>query len=322
MRCGVGLPPEAHLNRHPFPFVRRSILCTTSLLFVLLAFAGTAYAQPESASASTATAAPAQEPSDPNPGALSLSGGFDFQSTYMFRGIRQHSTGVAAWPWADLGIAAYSGNGGLKSVNLNVGSWNSQHTGDTGNDGPSGKLWYESDFYATLGFGFGGGVSLATTYTAYTSPNNSFTSVKEIMVKMALDDSAYLGRGAVKPYVAIARELDTAEGIGQADGGLNAGTYFEVGIAPGFAGSKASIAVPVKLGLSLGDYYEVAGVDNRFGFVSVGGIVTVPLGSTTKYGSWNVHGGAEFQRLGDNTLVLNGGKRSRVMGSIGVGFSY
>ena len=40
----------------------------------------------------------------------------DFQSTYMFRGIRQHSTGVAAWPWADLGIAAYAGDGAVKSV--------------------------------------------------------------------------------------------------------------------------------------------------------------------------------------------------------------
>jgi hypothetical protein len=308
------------LNRHSFPFVRRSILCTTALLIVLFVFADTTLAQP--ADSASTTAAAVQEPTDPNPGALSLSGGFDFQSTYMFRGIRQHSTGVAAWPWADLAIAAYAGEGTLKSVNLNVGSWNSQHTGDTGNDGPSGKLWYESDFYATLGFGFGGGVSLATTYTAYTSPNNSFTSVKEIMVKMALDDSAYLGKGAIKPYVALARELDAAEGVGQADGGLKAGTYFEAGIAPGLSFSKASIAVPVKVGLSLSDYYEVAGVDNRFGFLSVAGIVTVPLGSTTKYGSWNLHGGAEFQKVGDNTAILNGGKRSRVMGSIGVGFSY
>ena len=80
----------------------------------------------------------------------------------MFRGIRQNSTGIAAWPWVDLGFAAYSGDGAVKSVGINVGSWNSQHTGDTGSDGPSQKFWYESDFYATLGIGFGGGVSLAT----------------------------------------------------------------------------------------------------------------------------------------------------------------
>jgi len=49
-----------------------------------------------------------QAPTDPNPGALSLSGGIDFLNQYMFRGIRQNSTGFATWPWADLGVAAYS----------------------------------------------------------------------------------------------------------------------------------------------------------------------------------------------------------------------
>ena len=57
----------------------------------------------------------------------------------------------------------------------------------------------ESDFYAVLGLGFGGGTSFSTTYTAYTSPNSGFTTVKEVMFKLALDDR-YLGKGAVKPY--------------------------------------------------------------------------------------------------------------------------
>lgn len=259
---------------------------------------------------------------DPNPGALSLTGGIDFLNRYMFRGIRQHSTGLAAWPWADLAVAAYSGESGLKSVGVNVGSWNSQHTGDTGMHGPSAKLWYESDFYASLGLGFGGGVSLGTTYTAYTSPNNSFSSVKELMVKLALDDSARLGKAAIKPYALVAQELDTAPGSGQADGGEKAGTYFEVGIAPGLTGSRASVAVPVKAGFSLGNYYELAGVDHRFGFLSVAGVVTVPIGSTTRFGGWNVHGGVELQKLGDATAAFNGGDRSRLIGSIGIGFSY
>ena len=103
---------------------------------------------------------------DPNPGALTITGSIDFLNQYMFRGIRQNSTGFATWPAVDLGFAAYSGDGGLKSVGINLGTWNSLHSGDTGHDGPSGKMWYESDFYATLAFGFGGGHSLSTTYTA------------------------------------------------------------------------------------------------------------------------------------------------------------
>jgi len=33
---------------------------------------------------------------------------------------------------ADLGIALFSGNGGLKSVGVNVGTWTSLNTGDAG----------------------------------------------------------------------------------------------------------------------------------------------------------------------------------------------
>jgi hypothetical protein len=277
------------------------------------------------------TSAPAfaQEAKDPNPGAITLTGSIDFLNQYMFRGIRQNASGIASWPAVDLGIAAYSGDGGLKSVGINFGTWNSLHTGDTGSDSEEsglgcacGKLWYESDFYASLGFGFGGGTSFTTTYTAYTSPNNGFSTVKEIMFKLAVDDSGKLGKAAVKPYIAIAREFDTAPGLGQADGGDNAGTYLEIGFAPGYAASKASIAFPIKIGLSAGDYYELAGEDNKFGFFSIAGIVTVPLGGTTSYGAWNIHGGVEYQKLGTTTEFFNGGESNQVIGSFGIGFSY
>jgi hypothetical protein len=88
------------------------------------------------AAAQTA-AAPAP---DPNPGNMTLTGSFDVVSTYMFRGIRQNGTGIAMWPAVDLGIAAYSGMGGLKSVGINVGTWNSLHTGDTGADSQASLL--------------------------------------------------------------------------------------------------------------------------------------------------------------------------------------
>jgi hypothetical protein len=269
-----------------------------------------------------ATPASAQNPPDPNPGNLTFTGSFDFLNTYMFRGIRQDDTKVIMWPAADLGMAVFSGDGGLKSVGFNVGSWNSLHTGSAGSDGPSGKLWYEGDFYATVGLGFGGGVSLGTTYTAYTSPNNMFSTVKEIALKLGVDDTAFLGRAALKPYALLAFEMDTAPGLGQADAGDNAGKYLELGIAPGYSLTSASLTFPVKVGLSAGDYYELAGVDNKFGYFSVAGLVTVPLGGTTSFGTWNVHGGVEFQALGDTTKAINGGEDTKVIGSFGIGLSY
>jgi hypothetical protein len=261
--------------------------------------------------------AQAAAPIDPNPGNLTLTGGIDFLNAYLFRGIPQDDTGVVMWPYGDLGIALHSGDGVFKSVGVNVGLWNSLHTGDAGVNGPSGKLWYESDFYATFGLGFGKGTSLGVTYTAYTSPNASFNTVREVSFRFALDDSGPLGRMASRPYVLVARELD-----GQADGGAEEGTYLELGASPGFPVAGFAVNVPLRAGFSLGDYYEGVNGDERFGFFSVAGMVTVPLSSTpTRVGSWNIHGGVEYVRLGDrNAEIL--GDTSKVNGSIGIGLSY
>jgi hypothetical protein len=265
----------------------------------------------------------AAQGSDPNTGALTLAGGYDFLNAYVFRGIPQDEDdfGSVMWPYADLGIALFSGDGAFRSLGVNFGTWNSLHTGGVGLDGPFRKLWYESDFYATLGAGFGGGTGVGLTYTAYTSPNGMFTTVKEVAVRFAVDDSGYLGRAAVKPYVLVARELDASPGVGQADGGLEAGTYMELGAAPGFTVSGFGVAVPLKIGLSLDSYYEGADGDERFGFFSLAGIVTVPFSSRpTRFGSWNVHGGVEYLRLvADRT---QGFGENQLVGSIGIGFSY
>jgi hypothetical protein len=282
----------------------------------------------------------AAQGADPNPGNLTMIGNVDFANAYMFRGIRQDDTRVMIQPSAELDIALQSGDGGVKSTSLNFGTWNSLHTGDTGlRSATSGlgcacdKLWYESDFYTTLAFAFTRG-SLGVTYTAYTSPNAGFNNVKEIMFKFGGDDSALLGKAALHPWVIAAFEFDAANGH-QADGGSKAGKYLELGVSPGYSGAVASLAVPVKLGLSMGDYYELnAGtpfqpnfVDHKFGYLSIAGIVTVPIKGTTPYGAWNVHAGVEYQHLGDTTKMFNvdedGTPQSnKVIASAGIGFTY
>jgi hypothetical protein len=272
--------------------------------------------------------AAAQDPNpgnltDPNTGNLTVTSSIDLTNAYMFRGIRQDDTKLIVWPAVDLGLLLVSGDGGLKSAGLNFGSWNSLHTGNAGLKGASKKLWYESDFYATLSLGFGGGVSLGTTYTAYTSPNAGFTNVKEVMFKLGVDDSAKLGKGALKPYGIVAFEFNTEPGIGQADGGLKAGRYLEVGIGPGWSGSAASLTFPVKVGLSLANYYELAGVDNKFGYFSASGIASVPLKAVpASFGAWNIHGGVEFQQLGETTKAFNNGDAQKVIVLGGIGLSY
>lgn len=271
-----------------------------------------------------AVPASAQETGGPNSGAVTVAGAIDFTNAYMFRGISQDESGVIMWPYFDLGLSFFEGDGGLKSAGVNLGTWNSLHTGDVGLDGPAEQLWYESDFYASLGLGFGGGTSLGFTYTAYNSPNSSFSTVKELAVKFAVDDSDRLGGAALAPYALVAFELDDD---GQADGGLSAGTYLELGVAPGFSLPRASVSIPVKVGLSLDNYYETVltpttSEDERFGYFSIAGTVTVPFTEMpTRFGSWNVHGGVEYQRLSDrNAAAL--GDDNQVIGTVGIGFSY
>ena len=270
------------------------------------------------AAAALLFAAPASAQStDPNTGAMTLTANVDFVNAYMFRGIPQDESRVIMWPSADLGIALFSGDGGLKSVGVNIGTWNSLHTGDAGlNNLVNGKMWYESDFYASVGFGVSGSSTIGVTYTAYTSPNGLFGTVKEIAFKLSVDDSGRLGAAAVRPYVLIARELS-----GQADGGAEEGTYVEIGVAPGLTFSRAGVSVPVKVGLSAGNYYEGLNGDETFGYFSVAGIATVPFTSTpTRFGTWNMHGGVEYQRLGDRNSFAFG--KNQAIYSIGVGFSY
>lgn len=278
------------------------------------------------------TPAPALAQDDPNPGALSFTGGLDVPSIYYFRGIRQErDPALTLWPYGDLGIALFSGDGGLKSVGVNIGVWNSLHTGTSGTGGISEGLHYEEDFYTTLSLGFGGGVTVSTGYMALTSPNNMFTTVKEWQFKVA---KAHW----LSPYVFLARELGTEPGVGQADAGAEAGSYLELGAAPSwaFAAGKATLGVPVKLGLSLGNYYEGADPhhetpepeDSAFGFFSVGGLVTVPLtGIPSRFGSWNIHAGADLLTLGHHPELLNVGpdgttSKSTVVALIGLGVSY
>jgi hypothetical protein len=261
---------------------------------------------------------------DPNPGALTFAGSLDVPTLYYFRGIRQETDpSLTLWPVGDLGLALFSGDGAVKSVGVNVGVWNSLHTGTSGSDHPvASRLHYELDYYSTLALGFGGGVTLGTTYTAYTSPNFLFDTVNEIAFKVA-QASRYA------PYALIAFELDDQ---GQADLGASKGTYVELGVGPSWplGGGGPTLTVPVKLGLSLSDYYEnpLTGEDEKFGFFDVGALVTLPLtGIPSRFGSWNIHGGADLLFFGDTTEAYNTNRdlessSNTVVALFGIGVTY
>lgn len=250
---------------------------------------------------------------DPNAGAITVTTAVDFPSVYFFRGIRQESDPkLTTFAAGDLGVSLFSGDGALKSAAVNVGVWNSLHTGTSGSKADK-SIHYEEDFYVALSLGFGGGVTVTPTFTAYTSPNAFFGTVQELSFKVAHGSK-------FAPYGLVATELK-----GQADGGANTGTYGEFGVAPSWAlgGSPVTMAIPVKVGLSLRDYYELDGADNKFGYVDAGVLFTVPFTRVpTNFGSWNVHGGVNVLGFGDTTKSFNNGDAGQVVVSGGIGMSY
>jgi hypothetical protein len=265
-----------------------------------------------------ASAVFAQESTTAAADVVVVAAGIDVSNRYVFRGVRQNSTGTVAWPFADLTARVFASDGPLKRVTATAGFWNSLHTGDTGSNGPMADAWYESRLYGGVGVELGHGISVGTSFTSYLSPNEVFTTAKEIGMRVAMDDTQPLGRAAVHPYVLVVMELDTAPAVGQLDGGLHAGRYLEVGATPGFTIGRVNVTVPVKVGLSLRDYYELGNRDNRFGFGSVGGVVSVPLGRRSQIGQLHARGGFEVQGLGETTRLFNGGDRYQTMASVGV----
>ena len=48
----------------------------------------------------------------------------------------------------------------------------------------------------------------------------------------------------------------------------------------------------------------------------------IRIRARSRFGAWNLHGGVEFQKLGDTTAFFNGDDDTQVIGSIGIGFTY
>ena len=244
--------------------------------------------------AAAALALTAGTASAQNEGRVSVGAGIDFSSSYYFRGIVQETGGFIAQPYLEAGLSLFDGENG--SVSLAAGTWSSLHSrGDAGFAGAP-ESFYETDFYAGLGFGFANGFGADVTYTAYMSPRGSWGTVKELAVGLSHDD-------ILAPYVTLAFEMDGSAA------GDNEGTYLELGVEPSLPLDDAPVGVsfPVAIGLSPSDYYDPGGVNEVFGFFSVGATLGVPLsGIPAEWGSWELTAGVQLLFFGDGLKAVNG----------------
>ena len=172
----------------------------------------------------------------------------------MFRGIRQNGTGVAIWPFFDLGIGAFERRRRAEERRHQRGHVEQRPqlrepaAADSGTNPTCMRPWAS-------------GSAAASAWRRPTRrtrvPNDSFTHVKEIAVKLSVDDSAALGIGGAKAVWARGVRTGDEPGRYQADGGLKAAATSSSASRRASAARRASLAIPVKVGLSVGDYYEL-----------------------------------------------------------------
>ena len=129
---------------------------------------------------------PAVALAQPNTGKVSVSTGLDISHAYFFRGIRQEDQGFIAQPYAEIAFDLFEDVEGLDDGRLTLGFWNSLHSGPAGSGGPSQNTtaWYRSDFYARLSLGLVREWHVDVAYTQHMSPNDTFSTVKELTLSL------------------------------------------------------------------------------------------------------------------------------------------
>ena len=266
------------------------------------------------------TAAPQPVLAQENDSRVAATIGMDFSHAYFFRGIKQETRGLIAQPYVDASFSLLQRDEGLTGVAFSLGTWNSLHTGETGSGGPATNVasWYESDFFTGITMGLENW-NAGITYTSFLSPNDSFSSIHELALTLAMDDSD-LFVFPLSPHIGLAVEM-----AGQADGGASEGVYLELGVEPSMEVMNGRIALnmPATFGFSLSNYYENgAGMDDGFGFLDIGAVAAMPLALPEEYGAWELSGGLHLLFLGSYLEALNDGDEVQVIGSIGLSIGY
>ena len=266
-----------------------------------------------------------EEASGPNAGRMSFSLYSDFTTAYFFRGILQERNGFIWEPSADLSINVYAGDGTLASVDLGFNVWNSVHSNKTLADGSGPSNLYETDYTPSITLGWSNGFETSLSYPIFTSPNGAFSTVQQIDVGIAYDDSELLGPFALAPAVTFSFETDNTNfGTGKKGG------FFELAGGPSFdlplddeGNYPITTSVPLALGLSLYNYYDDGTSDDTFGFFSFGLTASVPLAFIPEdFGTWSAGAGINVLVLSTTLKDINMGDSPFPIGTASISMEY
>jgi hypothetical protein len=232
----------------------------------------------------------------------------DFSDHYITpRGLNVENEGLVFQPLLLAFWDLYSSKDSfVDNVTLVTGIWSSIHTNESGADPGH---WNEFDPIAGLSFAFADHWKLDTTFTAFKSMVDSYPTSTHFEAKLSFDDSPWMGKFALNPFVAFWQELDEKATVVFDPSTSDSTYYFTLGINPTLKFDSFKIEFPTFVNLVDDDFYQqFDGSPGGSGAAvfSTGAKATVPLTFMPKgYGSWSFYAGVKYYHL-DNQGLLDG----------------
>lgn len=223
------------------------------------------------------------------------------------RGLNVENEGAIFQPLALLFANLYSSETSfISDVTLTAGVWSSIHTERSGAD-PS--HWNEFDPIFGLSYKFADHFKFETNYTAFKSMTDSYPMSHHLELKLSMDDSKWLGKFALNPYIAYWKELDDKATVVFDSSSSKESFYFTLGINPTIQFDAVKLEFPTFINLVGNEFYQQmdgspGGAGLAVFFTSIK--ASVPLKFIPQeYGFWTWYAGVKYYHL-DNAGVEDG----------------
>lgn len=192
-----------------------------------------------------------------------LHGGFgvDISSGFVTKGVLR-DTNLVSLPYLSLSVPLEVNTFGIDTASLNFATRQATNPRSTANN------WLRSDYTAGITFN-SGSFSVTPSYQFVNAPNGNRLDYQEVGVSAVYRDSGFFGLPALNPSASVVYGLRGTPG--QAAG---AGTYYELGLTPGFTVSTTTVSLPVRVGLGANNLYAN---NQQYGYTSVGVATKTPL---------------------------------------------
>ncbi|MCC5830656.1 MAG: hypothetical protein JJU36_14515 [Phycisphaeraceae bacterium] len=272
--------------------------------------------------------------------------GAHYLSSYYYRGFVRETEGPIVQPYASARLRVFDRRDSpvIQGVDLLVGLQTSHHWSHNVR-GP-GERWVELNWYGGVGVDFADRWRAELLYVNREDIRTSFRDVHQVELTVRFDDRDPDYAWSLQPYATLSLEYENQSDAGwiSRDFSHGRGTYhfdrfyMELGVEPVFElfhlhmDEPVKLSVPMRIGLSLNDYYaDTSGRDRTFGYAATGLRLSIPL---WEFGAdpgrrflWRLDGGVDLLYLGNSARDVNralgqSGNEFQIVGHIGLSLDY